>query len=126
VPRTREEGQQLAERYAHLANKIIIQKQAVNGLDLIWRADLVISGGGTMTREAAVMGVPAYTIFASRLGAIDRYLADTGRLHLIRTSNQVEQIQFNKRARTPFIPPSPKVLDFFLNVLEKELRAGQR
>jgi len=126
VPRTREEEHQLAERYAHAADKIIIQTKAVNGLDLIWRADLVISGGGTMTREAAVMGVPAYTIFASQLGAVDRYLADNGRLHLIHDSNQVDQIHFARRVRNPFVPPSPKVLNFFIDVLDKEIQADQR
>jgi predicted glycosyltransferase len=46
----------------------------MNGLDLIWNSNLVISGGGTMIREAAALNVPAYSIFGSQLGAIDRYL----------------------------------------------------
>lgn len=120
VPRNHEEGQQLAKRYAHATDKIKIQTQAVNGLDLIWRADLVISGGGTMTREAAVMGVPAYTIFASHLGAVDQYLAGTGRLCLIRDHSQVGQIRYVKRVRSPFMPPSSKVINFFLGILEQE------
>ncbi len=42
--------------------------------------DLVIGGGGTMTREAAVLGVPAYTYFAGKWGAVDQYLSDQHRL----------------------------------------------
>jgi predicted glycosyltransferase len=124
VPRTPEEGEWLAERYAGAPDKIIIQKKAVDGLELIWRADLVISGGGTMTREAAVMGVPSYSIFASRLGAVDRHLADTGRLHLIRNGNQIDRIKFVKRDRKPFVPPSPRVLEFFLEIIESNHRVA--
>ena len=48
--------------------KIIIPDHAVNGLDLIWNSDLVISGGGTMNREASALGVPVYSIFRGKLG----------------------------------------------------------
>jgi len=120
VPRTPEEGHWLEGRYADAPDNIVIQKNAVDGLDLIWRADLVISGGGTMTREAAVMGVPSYSIFASRLGAVDQHLADTGRLHLIRNEGQIDQIKLEKRDRRPYVPPPPKVLEFFLDVLQSE------
>src|SRR6266436_6739987 len=58
-------------------------EEPLNGLDLIWFSDLVISGGGTMNREAAALGVPVYSIFRGKLGAVDRYLADNGRLTLI-------------------------------------------
>jgi uncharacterized protein len=69
--------------------KIIIPEQAVNGLDLIWFSDLVISGGGTMNREAAALGVPVYSIFRGKIGAVDRYLADQGRLKLIKSVDEV-------------------------------------
>ena len=63
--------------------RIIIPDQALDGLNLIWNSDLVISGGGTMNREAAALGVPVYSIFRGRMGAVDQYLAKTGRLTLI-------------------------------------------
>lgn len=62
---------------------ILIPEHAIAGLNLIWNSDLVISGGGTMNREAAALGVPVYSIFRGRLGAVDKYLAKTGRLTLI-------------------------------------------
>jgi hypothetical protein len=49
----------------------------------------VISGGGTMNREAAAMGVPVYSIFRGRIGAVDRYLADHGRLFLLESIEDV-------------------------------------
>ena len=46
--------------------------RAFDGLNLIWFSDLVISGGGTMNREAAALGVPVYSIFRGKIGGVDR------------------------------------------------------
>ncbi len=70
-------------------DKIIIPDHAVDGLNLIWHSDLMIGGGGTMNREAAALGVPVYSIFRGKIGAIDQYLADRGRLNLL---NNVKDI----------------------------------
>jgi uncharacterized protein len=68
---------------------------------LIWHCDLVISGGGTMNREAAALGVPVYSIFRGRIGAVDRYLAATGRLTLLESASDVRsRIQLVGRPRT--------------------------
>jgi predicted glycosyltransferase len=71
------------------SRKILIPERVVDGLDLIWFSDLVISGGGTMNREAAALGVPVYSIFRGRIGGVDRYLADSGRLVLLETEQDV-------------------------------------
>jgi predicted glycosyltransferase len=55
----------------------------VDGLNLIWYSDFVVSAGGTMNREAAALGVPVYSIFRGKIGAVDRYLSNTGRLVLL-------------------------------------------
>jgi hypothetical protein len=70
----KEWGEQIAK------GKIVIPAQVMDGLNLIWHSDLVISGGGTMNREAAALGVPVYSIFRGKMGAVDRYLAGAGRL----------------------------------------------
>lgn len=69
---------------------IIIPDHVIDGLELIWFSDFVISGGGTMNREAAALGVPVYSIFRGKIGAVDRYLAEQGRLTLIES---VEDLQ---------------------------------
>lgn len=69
--------------------KILIPDSVVDGLNLIWFSDLVISGGGTMNREAAALGVPVYSIFRGRIGAVDKYLAASGRLVLLETPEDV-------------------------------------
>jgi predicted glycosyltransferase len=70
----------------------------VDGLNLIWHSDLVISGGGTMNREAAALGVPVYSIFRGKIGAVDHYLADNGRLVLLETVEDIpKKILLDKR-----------------------------
>ena len=70
--------------------KIIIPDKVVDGLNLIWFSDLVISGGGTMNREAAALGVPVYSIFRGQIGSVDRYLATSGRLVLIENVDELK------------------------------------
>jgi predicted glycosyltransferase len=80
--------------------KIIIPDRVVDGLNLIWHSDLVISGGGTMNREAAALGIPVYSIFRGALGAVDKYLAECGRLVMIETQEDVEsKIRVVKRRK---------------------------
>jgi predicted glycosyltransferase len=64
-------------------SKVVIPKQAVNGLNLLWHSDLVVSGGGTMNREAAALGIPVYSIFRGKSGAVDRQLQKEGRFLII-------------------------------------------
>lgn len=80
--------------------KILIPAQVVDGLNLIWHSDLVISGGGTMNREAAALGVPVYSIFRGKIGAVDKYLADNRRLTLLESIDDVcTKIALIKRHR---------------------------
>ncbi len=91
LPRTPRQESELRNAKPELfeANRVIVPKHAVDGLDLIWYSDLVISGGGTMNREAAVLGIPVYSLFRGTLGAVDRHLAETGQLILLETEQDV-------------------------------------
>lgn len=100
--------------------RIIIPERALDGLNLIWNSDLVISGGGTMNREAAALGVPVFSIFRGHLGAVDRYLAEAGRLTLI---EKVEDIptKIVLERRKPHLWGSASqsaVLDSIVNAIE--------
>jgi predicted glycosyltransferase len=59
---------------------VVLPGRAVDARSLIGRSDLVVSAVGTMNREAAALGTPAYTIFGGRLGAVDEALIREGRL----------------------------------------------
>jgi uncharacterized protein len=92
LPRNARQEKQLRKDWAEVisAGHMIIPDKPVDGLNLIWFSDLVISGGGTMNREAAALGVPVYSIFRGKIGAVDQYLADSGRMALM---SNVEDIQ---------------------------------
>ena len=59
---------------------VILLETAVDAQSLIVLADLVVSAGGTMNREAAALGVPVYTTYGGRLGGVDEELIREGRL----------------------------------------------
>jgi uncharacterized protein len=60
---------------------VILPKRAIDAQSLIAFADLVVSAGGTMNREAVALGVPVYTTFTGRLGGVDEALIRAGRLN---------------------------------------------
>jgi uncharacterized protein len=68
----------------------VVPEQAIDAQSLIAHADLVISAGGTMNREAVALGTPVYTTFEGRLGAVDERLIQTGRLHKLRDPAQLD------------------------------------
>ena len=110
VPRTADQGEAIDEmvssRPGDDAGKFAILQKAVNGLDLAVASDLVISGGGTMNREAALLGVPVYSIFAGKQGALDRQMEADGRITFIRSSADVDKIKLEPRQRhAQFINP---------------------
>jgi predicted glycosyltransferase len=88
-------------------SKVIIPEEVVDGLNLLWHSDLAVSGGGTMNREAAALGVPVYSIFRGQIGAVDRSLQAQGRMVPIeRTEDVQSKILLRRRARDPV--PYPK------------------
>ncbi len=58
----------------------VVPEHAIDAQSLIAFADLVISAGGTMNREAVALGTPVYTTFSGRMGAVDERLIAEGRM----------------------------------------------
>jgi predicted glycosyltransferase len=69
---------------------VIIAERAVEAQSLIALADLVVSAGGTMNREAAALGIPVYTTFRGRLGGVDEALIRSGRLRPLTDPGAIE------------------------------------
>ena len=95
LPRKSYQGDQM--KLDHPQPNVIIPEAVLDGSNLIASADLVISGGGTMNREAAALGVPAYTVFAGKKAAIDEYLMSEGRLRRFETEADVEEFAPEKK-----------------------------
>ena len=90
-------------------SKIIIPPTVVDGLNLLWHSDLAVSGGGTMHREAAALGVPVYSIFRGRMGAVDIRLQKEGRLVLIENAGQVrDKILLQRRPKGASFDSKPR------------------
>jgi len=95
--------------------KFVIPEHVINGPELIRAADLCISGGGTMIREAAVLGTPAYSIFSGDAGAVDEYLQNEGRLTIIRDANDLCKIELKRKADTSVLT-SPNLASYIADL----------
>jgi predicted glycosyltransferase len=87
LPRTAEQGAAIAEL---ALPRVVIPERAVDGRSLVALADLVVSAGGTMNREAAVLGTPVWSIFEGPMGGVDEMLAREKRLHLLDDPAEIE------------------------------------
>ncbi len=78
-------------------------EKAVDGLQLLSTADIVLSGGGTMNRESALIGTKTYSIFTGKKPYLDEHLESIGRLTFINSKKDISQIKVERaREKTPF------------------------
>jgi predicted glycosyltransferase len=70
--------------------RVMVPDRAVDGRSLVAFADALVSAGGTMNREAAVLGTPVWSIFEGRMGAVDELLAREGRLRFLTDPTEVK------------------------------------
>lgn len=101
LPRTAEQRAKLISRYAMDREPFKMMEHAVDALSLMWYSDAVFSGGGTMVREAALLGVKVYSFFGGKLGSADQSLVSSGRLKLLQSPVDVQNLRFAKTARLP-------------------------
>jgi len=76
---------------------LVVPDRAVDALSLVALADLVVSAGGTMNREAVALGTPVYTTFSGRLGAVDEQLIDEG---LLRPLASADELVLDRKPKT--------------------------
>jgi predicted glycosyltransferase len=80
--------------------RLLVPSAALDGPNLVYHADLVVSAGGTMNREAAILGTPAYTVFEGLLGAVDKALVAQGRMHVLRNEHDVRRLRIAKKRKS--------------------------
>ena len=105
VNRTAAEHSLLRDVLRGRANVSTLQS-AVDGLQLLWSSDVVISGGGTMNRESALLGVPTFSIFTGRKPYLDELLQEKGRLRFIGSVQDVNSIPVIKRSSPGLFSPT--------------------
>ncbi|MFY9622649.1 MAG: DUF354 domain-containing protein [Pyrinomonadaceae bacterium] len=94
LPRT---DAQRAEYEARKLANVIMPREALDGANLVAAADLIVSAGGTMNREAAALGVPAASVYAGKWAAIDEQLVTEGRLLRIGSSEEIRSLSTEKK-----------------------------
>lgn len=85
--------EQRAEVVARALPSLVVPEHAVDAQSLIALSDLVVSAGGTMNREAVALGVPVYTTFGGRIGAVDDALLREGRLLPLTDPDELELVK---------------------------------
>ena len=88
LPRTQAQREEL-----HRAGGFVVPERAIDAPSLVAFADLVVSAGGTMNREAVALGTPVYTTFEGRLGAVDERLLAEGRLRKLEDPEAVRVVK---------------------------------
>ena len=94
VPRDQSQGRAVRTLFEDQP-RLCVLARAVDGPSLIAAADLVVGGGGTMNREAAVLGTPVWSVFNGPTPHIDEQLSREGRLRWIRSEQDIADAQAN-------------------------------
>jgi predicted glycosyltransferase/peptidoglycan/xylan/chitin deacetylase (PgdA/CDA1 family) len=100
LPRTDDQAVRLAKE---VPEGILIADRAISPVALLSQADGVITAGGTMAREAAAIGIPAYTLFAGRQGGVDTNLIREGRLVELKSKADFHRILLRKNERPELV-----------------------
>jgi hypothetical protein len=114
LPRTEDQRRSIT---ASSLPSIVVPERAVDAQSLVALSDLVVSAGGTMNREAVALGVPVYTTFAGRMGAVDEELAREGRLQILGSPDAVRIEKRQREGRRVERDPAA-LLDLLLSALE--------
>lgn len=112
LPRTPEQREALG-----VSPGLVVPERAIDAQSLVALADLVVSAGGTMNREAVALGVPVYTTFAGRMGAVDEMLVRDGRLRVLATADELELAKRRRSTSPPTRDPAI-LLDTLLSALD--------
>ena len=76
---------------------VLIPSRVLDGPNLVYFSDLIVGAGGTMNREAVVLGSPVYSLFMGMLGSIDKKLIELGKMHWIRDRSEIQKIKISKK-----------------------------
>jgi len=117
LPRDREQFDWLHAVFGD-RRRIHLYPTVLDGPSIVAAADLVVSGGGTMNREAAVLGVPAWSVFTGPTPHIDERLAKEGRLRWVRTDEEYETVLSDRSpSLLPPRAPYPRGFDTIMNTV---------
>jgi hypothetical protein len=98
-------------------DRIVFLDKPVDGLQLLYAADLTLSGGGTMNRESSLLGTKTYSFFTGRRPFIDENLANNGMLEFISGDHDIDKIEVKKHSGEKEITVSENTLGEVCEIL---------
>jgi len=99
LPRTKQQEKELKNLLNN--ENFYFPDKVYDGKELIYSSDIIISAGGTMNREAAVLGKKVFSIFYGKIGGVDKYLEKKGYLTFIRDKQDFEKFNINDEELKP-------------------------
>ncbi len=114
---------QMAFLSGHDLARVIVPDKVYDGPSLVAAMDLVVGGGGTMTREAAVLGVPSCSFFRGRLGRVDEQLEQEGRLLMLRKPGEAAGLPLIPRLEPASAPDNAPLVTFICDTIEAAAQA---
>lgn len=121
IARDNEQQNFIKRKFENKGINYSIPQKILNGPALISKCDLVIGGGGTMTREAAVLGIPSYSFFCGALGDVDKYLQKEKKLILLNNDSDFLKIKFKKKNSNIVRTNSKAAFDFVYSFILNQL-----
>ncbi len=120
-PRDKRQQRENEEYFKSNHINYIIPKGITQGPSLIRVCDLIISGGGTMAREASVLDVPSYSFFGGKLGQVDKYLISKGKMIHIDNEEQINTIKLEKNISKEILGIKKNAFLFVIQYIENIL-----
>jgi predicted glycosyltransferase len=124
VPRYERQVRYLDDIRTWAKSPIVLEKP-VPFVALLKAVDVVVSAGGTMLREAAFLGIPAYSVFRSRIGAVDRYLASIGRLGLLTSPGDFSDLQLRRRTSITPLRQDQRIIEQVTEMILERAGSGR-
>jgi len=108
------------KHYQRNFKNLFVPDETIDGPNTIANCDLVISGGGTMNREAAVLGVPVISTFPNSPLSVDKWLVRQGYMKIIPkpTLEDVKEVLKNKKQYKMSDKGKKTILDTIENMLK--------
>lgn len=101
-------------------NRFIFLDVPEDGMKLLALSDLVITGGGTMLREAVALGIPAYSFFTGKLGALDQTFIREGKLSQLLCLSDIKRIKLEKKIGIQASSQAQAIEDFIFHQIEQQ------
>jgi uncharacterized protein len=115
LARSAHQAEELRAKYRLEAPIFHVRSKALDALSLMSNSTAVFSGGGTMTREAALLGLNVYSVFGGRIGAGDEYLVSQKRLRILKNPTEIEELTFANGTRNKHIPEDKNKVASFIS-----------